>query len=281
MKRRMKQKKYGILMFVGIAVMVLMPFTPCRANWVYITHDGSCTLPYSDEDEGEDPDWEWSYSISNYGYDGDITGSWAYANIEADETVEILASGETDPDNPQPTLWGMSYYADVGEYTSDGLDLVEWWISASGTVWAHGYVIDGDLGTGDTLYSFAEAGAAGLSEVWGAGIAKGQVREESFGWAATDVGGEATEDEEPDVDDGEYGWYYAKLKFTVSADDSEEDVEAGAGPNSFTAFSQLWIVTDAHVSASISEGHSGKAFAEAHLVFGGGAEVYVTMPEPE
>ncbi len=274
----MKQKKYAILMFVGIAVMVLMPFEPCRADWEYLYSDGDCTQPYSDEDSGEDPDWEWSYEISNYGYNGDITGSWAAANIEADETVEILASGELDPDNPQPDLWGMSYYVDIFPYTEDGLDLVEWIISASGVVEAYGSLTQHNLGTGDTLYSFAEAGGAALSEVWGAGIAKGQVSEGSLGWAAVDVDGEATEDYQY-VEDGEYGRYYAYLEFTVSADDEEEDVEAGAGPNSFTALSELWTVTDAHVSASISEGHSGKAFAEAHLVFGGTADIWVHMPE--
>ena len=70
MRRRMKQKKYRILMVVGIAVMVLMPFAPCRADWEWDDWEGSSPSPPSDDGYGFD--WlsglafGWTYQIITY-----------------------------------------------------------------------------------------------------------------------------------------------------------------------------------------------------------------------
>ena len=275
----MKQKKYGILMFVGIAVMVLMPFAPCRADWEWYDWEGSSPSPLSGNDDGEGDGytWEWSYEITNKdcGGTGDEDGgqSWAVADIVANEEADVSQyNGETvtaDPDTPEDLeVIGSSFFADVYPYTEAGVDL-EWDISTSGTVEVRGSVYDENLGSGDTVYSTALASAVAGSWVNGYGGAWGEVEENNIeGSADTSLGGEATEDNPPIAHETEDN-YHAKLEFSVDAYDSENDVAAKPGPYSFTATSVIAALADAYATLSVSEGYTGNAWAVADVEFSG------------
>ena len=286
MKRRMKQKKYGILMFVGIAVMVIMPFAPCRADWSYLGSEGSSGLPDSDSDFQSGGNYYreiWGYAVTNIDRGGNSSGSWAVADISSSEEAQALSlfgagGAETaDPDNPQPIVWGKSFYADLPNpnYTTAGLT-VDWDILADGTVYVEGSVWDSNLGGGDTLHSEAEAGAVAAGRVYGAGMVKGSVDENSNGWTWIGVQGYAT------VNYSNYNqpaaYYDAILDFTVDALGTDYNVADGPGPDSFTSTGALNSLADASASFSVSSGYFGSAFAYAEVDFGGWAILWVTLP---
>ena len=288
-RAKMKPKNYVILMVAAIAAMVLVQFAPCRANWVYLGSDGSSGLPDSDSDseDGYEYEWSWSYSVSGISRGGNSGGSWASASFSADELAEVWSFGggtseSASPDNPQPCVWGDSYYADIPNpnYTADPIE-VKWDVYASGTVTVEGSVDDGDLGGGDSVDSDASAsGSAGGYES-GGGYVSGSVSENSTGSAYAGVYGEATEDDDPDITESA-GYYYATLSFTVDAYDSDPYVEGDPpndpGPNSFGASAGISVYADASASISASQGHIGGADTYATVSFSGYGIVNVTLP---
>lgn len=289
-KRRfkMERKNYVILMVVCIAIMVLLPVVPCRSNWSHLGGNGSSGLPDSDSDseDGYEYEWSWSYSVSGINRGGDSGGSWASASFSADELAEVWSFGggtseSASPENPQPCVWGDSYYADLPNpnYTSDPIE-VAWDVYASGTVTVEGSVDDGDLGSGDSVDSSASAsGSAGGYES-GDGYVSGSVSENSNGSTYIGVGGEATEDYSSYTESA--GYYYATLDFTVDAYDSDSNVEGDPpndpGPNSFGASAGISVYADAYASISASQGYTGSADAYASVSFGGYAIVSVSLP---
>jgi hypothetical protein len=231
----MKPKNYIILMVAALAAMLFAPAMPCRANWVYLGSDASGGSPDSDSDSdrGTDYWWSWSYDVSGIDRGGDSSGSWATASMTADADAYVYSYTyeatdlSVSPSNPEPAVYGDSYYTDLYPYTSDGLT-VDWSLGASGTVTAYGGVDDSDLGSGDSMSSDAFASGDAEAYEYGGGYAEGYVSENSTGSADAGVYGEATEDSAPDITE-DPGYYYAKLNFTVYASDSVPGVEADPG----------------------------------------------------
>ncbi len=282
----MKRENCQILMVAAIAAMMLVPVVPCGGNWVYLGSDGSSGLPPSDSNETSGPGWleGWSYTVSNIDRGGDSGGSWASADFISGEYASVSSNGgssaSASPDNPQPGVWGESYYADIPNpnYTAPGLTL-SWSLYASGTVSVWGSV-EGDLGSGDSGDASASASGSCGGYEWGSGQVGGSVSENSTGSAWAEVYGYAEETSTPDITQSA-GYFSARLSFRVDGYDTavvEADPPNNPGPNQYTAAAGISVGAEAYASISASAGHSGHVQAEANAEFGGGASVGVTMP---
>lgn len=169
MKRRMKQKKYGILIVVGIVMMVLVPFAPCRAGWSYIDSYYS-TGPTSGSDS--DAYCSWSFSVTDISRSANSSGVSTSATCEAESEVFITATtGQSISRNPVAICgtYCQSRYADP-EVEEDLY--VDWEVDDSGTVEVSGLAYDWYVVTG-SLYVFSAAIAGIDSHEDGSGYATG------------------------------------------------------------------------------------------------------------
>lgn len=259
MKRRMKQKKYGILMFVGIAAMVLMQFAPCRAGWEHEDSDVSSgpTYGYNHED-GYEYELEEEFSVTNIDRGADSSGAWASADCEASAWVEVWSfEGGSLAKTAYAwcEAWGESNY----KYDPDGPNdlpdplYVDWELYASGTVWVEGGVDDGGLGSGDSANSNADADAGIDGEEDGSAWAAGDVSENENGSADVNVSGEAEEDYSSTTESD--GYFYATLDFSVDAEDDEILEELWK----YRANAEVWVSVRSRALVSVSQGYSGSA----------------------
>ena len=236
MTRRMKQKKYGILMFVGIAVMVLVPFAPCRADWSYISSDTyHGDLADGNGDMGGSDNhywvWVWDWAIDSNSYYAGELGAVVEANVEAwSANVYIWAwdeAAKTIHHSPGVSYWASSLFEESDQQNPDTL-YVNWEIRGQGTSVAKGYVGDGE-GPNDSLKSVCLADGELSAEnsttlpysAAAIGSAVGYVFKDSNGVAVVAVGYEAEEDFN-DVKNGELREYSATLWWSVDASDYEE-----------------------------------------------------------
>lgn len=270
MKRRMKQKKYGILMVVGIIAVVLMPFAPCRAEWIHIYSDVASgpTEGYNpDSDSG--PGWSWEYEegflITDIDTYADSSGASASANCYSYCSGQVMVWGQANKSiSPSASCasWGRSLYADPDPPSP--LPDISWSVYGSGTV-----TVGGSVSGNSADCSSNASGGMYTNEGSGVGLAYGSVSSNDFGSAGVDWDENTTKDYS-DVDDEEYEWFYATLEFSVEGGDpvllDEEETQ-------YEAYAEVWSSSDFSASSS-----DGEASAGSSADCGGSSSVSVSLP---
>lgn len=268
MKRRMKQKKYGILRVVSMVGMLLVPFAPLRAEWVYIGSDYS-TGPTSGSDS--DAYCSWSFSVIDISRSADSSGASTSATCEAESEVDITATtGQSISRNPYASCgtWCRSAYAWGGSPPSDTLTIV-WEVSGSGTVKCSGfaydlYVVTGSLSVSSSASAGIDSHESGTGYTSGSATTMGQDGNANVGTSDYAVEDSKSIGVSP-------GSYNAELKFSIEGGDTDPQ----DGLMQFTARAETWASSSSSGSADVTQG-TGQVTASSSADFSGSSSVEVS-----
>jgi len=242
----MKRRNYGVLTIVGIVAMMIMPVTPCMAEWQYL---GSYLPNDPPNGSGGDDYSHWEYSCSNSTSAGS-GGVSALGSCNASTWVSIYVweGGIEDMSRSVYTscaTYGYSYYAD---FDPPNPIYIDWSISACGSVDCSGGVEDRYC-DGSTYAGSSSGGGVEGDEGYGYGYAWGNASTAlELANAGVEWGGSAQK--ESSSISKYYGSYNASLSFSVDASDSYHDDYL----TSFTAYAKVGASSSSSGSASLTEG---------------------------
>jgi hypothetical protein len=242
----MKRRNYIFLMAIGIVAMMLIPVTPCRAEWQYLGSYLPNDPPY---DSGGDDYSHWEYNCSNStsAGSGGVSASGS-CNASTWVSIYVWEGGIEDMSKSVYTscaTYGYSYYAD---FNPPNRIYIDWSISASGSVDCSGRVEDRYC-DGSTYAGSSSGGGVSGDEGYGSGYAWGNASTAlELANAGVDWGGSAQK--KSSSVSTYYGSYSASLSFSVNASDGYYDDNL----TSFTAYASVGASSSSSGSASLTEG---------------------------
>jgi len=250
----MKRSNYILTMVIGIIIIMLMPVTPCRAEWQYL---GSYLPNDPPNGSGGDDYSHWEYSCSN-STSADSGGVSASGSCSASTWVSIYVSEGGNEDMTRSVgadcaTYGYSYYRD--DNPPNWLH-VSWSISAGGNVDCSGSV-DERYSDGSTYASSSASGGADSYGDYGSGYASGSAwSRDELASASKGLGGCA---EGEGFADEYYGEYDAELSYTITGN-GYQDFDHENYLTQFTASAYIWAYSSSNGSASLTE---GEAYADS------------------